>query len=93
MRVIEWGNMPRTPRGQLGCITTRWGTMRIAAVINEALNPGRPAGAVSRHPKPFTLEVYIPLPVGTDKVQKYATEEEAKDKASKLLERFVAEVS
>ena len=93
MRVIEWGSMPRTPHGQLGCITTRWGTMRIAAVINEALNPGRPAGAVSRHPKPFTLEVYIPLPVGTDKVQKYATEEEAKEKASKLLERFVAEVS
>ena len=90
---IAWGSMPRTPHGELGCITTRWGTLRIAAVINEALNPNRPVGAVSRHPKPFTLELYIPLPVGTDKVQKYATADEAKAKAATALARFIHEVA
>ena len=90
---IEWGSMPRTPHGQLGCVTTRWGTLRIAAVINERINPGRPSGVLYRHSKPFTLEVYIPLPVGTDKVQKYATEEEAKAKAVAVLARFLQEVS
>lgn len=90
---IEWGNMPRTPHGQLGCITARWGTLRIAAVINESINPGRPAGAVFRYPKPFTLELYIPLPVGTDRVQKFATEEEAKAKAHATLDRFINEVA
>ena len=90
---IEWGSMPHTPHGQLGCVTTRWGTLRIAAVINESINPGRPSGVAYRHPKPFTLELYLPIPVGTDKVQKYATEDEAKAKAVAVLARFLQEVA
>ena len=93
IKVITWSPMPNVPHGELGCVETRRGRLRIAAVINEACNPRRPAGVVNNHRKPFTLELYVPLPVGTDKVQKYASAAEAKSKAVAVLALFVQEVS
>lgn len=88
MRDWEWGPMPRAPHGELAQIRTRQGVRRMAGIINETLSPRRRAG-MPPLAKPFTLEVYFPLPVGQDKVRKYATHDAAVTALDKAWAAFI----
>ena len=87
---IQWGPMPRTPHGTLGNVVSRGGTRRVCAIINENLSPKRPRGLPSLA-RPFTLELYLPVRVGQDKVLKFVTEAEALAEAERALNAFLSD--
>jgi len=89
-KTIEWSIMPRVPHGEVGMVQGRYGLRKVAGVINEGANPRRPRNSPPLA-KPFTLELYMPLIMGKDRVLKFTTEEAAKAEAARSLLRLVAD--
>lgn len=77
---------------EVGYIESQHGTRKVAMLVNEHNNSRRPADGVVP-PKPYTLEVYIPLLTTQDKILKFTKESEAKDEAARLLGRFIADTT
>lgn len=91
VRSIEWSQMPRVPHGLIGTIQCSHGRRRVAAIICENENPRRPAGAPDLQ-RPFTLELYVPLLGGQDRILKFLTQPEAERAATQALLRFVNDI-
>lgn len=90
---IQWIRHPRFAHAQMGVTRTAHGDWRKVAVLFSAgKNPKLPKG-VDLGARPFTLELYLPMVVGIDRILKYQTEEAAKHAAQSMLRLFVAEVS
>lgn len=88
---IEWSPMPRVPHGVIGCVSSRFGVRRVAGIINENDNPRKPRGSPSLA-KPFTLELYLPLPGGQDRILKHMTRTEAEQGAARALLKFISDL-
>lgn len=87
---IEWSIMPRVAHGEIGVMQGRYGLRKVAGLINEEANPRRPRSSPPLS-KPFTLELYVPVIMGKDRVLKFQTEAAAKAEASRAVLRFVAD--
>jgi hypothetical protein len=88
VRAIEWSPMPRTPHGVIGTVRSRYGVRRVAGIICENDNPRRPKGSPLLA-RPFTLELYIPLLGGQDRILKFNTLAEAERGATQAVLRFI----
>lgn len=88
IKAIQWSPMPRVPHGIIGTIAGRTGVRRVAGIINENDSPKRPRGLPSLA-KPFTLELYLPLNGGQDRILKFTEEAGAKREATRQLLAFI----
>ena len=88
VRNIVWSPHPKLRHASVGFIAGR----RLVMLVDERINPLRPAGG-KIPAKPFTLEVYLPLAQGHDKILKYTSEQTAKAEAGRLLAKLVADIA
>ncbi len=91
VRAIEWSPMPRVPHGLIGTVRCRSGVRRVAGIICENDNPRRPKGS-PQLARPFTVEIYLPLVGGQDRIIKCNTMVEAEREATRALLRFVNDI-
>lgn len=92
VRNLTWVQDKRVKHGMAGMLALGNTVRKVAMLVDENRNPLRPAGATVPA-KPFTLELYIPLPVGMDKVLKFDNDASAKAEASRQLSRFIADAT
>lgn len=90
MKPLVWKPRPKAPHIVNGWVLTHTGDRRVAAVIDENRNPLKARGSPPLA-RPFTLELYLPLPPSVDRVQKFLASEDAMAAATKQLERFVSD--
>lgn len=90
VKTIQWSPMPRVPHGVIGTIQARHGLRRVAGIIDENANPRKPKGSTP-HIRPFTLELYVPLLGGQDRILKFTSRETAELEAARALLRFVGD--
>jgi hypothetical protein len=88
VRNIVWTQHPKLRHAFLGYIAGR----RVMMLVDERLNPRRPEGG-KVPAKPLTLEVYLPLAQGHDKILKFTTDTAAKAEAGRLLAKLVADIA
>ena len=87
LRQLQWAPKP----GASHILVALLGSgRRVASIFFENANPLKARGSPPLQ-RPYTLELYVPLPKGTDKVQKFTELEAAKTAAGKQLERFVSD--
>lgn len=91
VRPIQWSPMPRVPHGVIGTVQCRHGIRRVAGLICENDNPRKPKGSPLLV-RPFTLELYIPLLGGQDRVLKFATRGDAERAAAQALLRLISDL-
>jgi hypothetical protein len=92
VRNIEWEQDRRVRHGTAGYLCVGSTLRKVAMIVNENVNPLRPSHA-KVPPKPYTLELYIPVPSSVDKVMKFYTEATAKAEATRQLGRFIADAT
>lgn len=85
---MMWIQRPRCPHILDGKVAER----KVASIFLENHNPLRPRGCAPLA-RPFTLEVYLPMRPGVDKVRKFTALEAAQVVADAMLNQFVADVS
>jgi hypothetical protein len=91
VRPIEWSPMPRVPHGVIGTVRCRHGIRRVAGIVSENENPRKPRGSPLLA-KAFTLELYVPLLGGQDRILKFETREAAERAAAQAVLRLVSDL-
>ena len=89
---LIWRPHPRVPHGELAWVVTPKLRLKVAGLIDENANPLKARGSPPLA-RPFTLELYFPLPAGVDRVRKFTDESAARADAANQLAKFVASVT
>ncbi len=89
---ILWVQSKKAMHCKIGLVESQFGRRRVALLYDENANPLKPKGTPPLA-RPFTLEVHLPVIIGTDKVLKFTSESAAKSEADRQLSRFIADVT
>lgn len=92
VRNLTWVQDKRVRHGTAGMLHVGNSVRKVAMIVDENSNPLRPRDA-KIPPKPFTLELYLPVPTGVDKVLKFTSEASAKSEAARQLSRFISDAT
>lgn len=90
---ITWLRSKQLHHAEIAAIEIKDGLhYKVGMLVNETVNPLRPKG--TPHPaKPYGIEIYLPITSGQDRVQKFSSKQEAKDKMQHLLDAFIKHVT
>lgn len=89
VRNLTWLPHPKLHHAHIGWLVPSTGRQRkVAMIVDERNNLRRPVGGVIPA-KPVTLEIYLPLLPGQDRVLKFVHESAAKTEAARQFALFI----
>lgn len=90
-QAISWianAKLTHAQDGTIRMLGNSGAAVRVAMIVDENANPRKPPDS-AKLSRPITLELYFPLPPGTDRVRKCLTVPAAQELAASLLYNFV----